>query len=117
MAISTDTRAPGLTAFLPLNPFTALSYHFGMLLGVDDFETEQGYHRGKHALHNAWLHRDGVVWGLGVESDPVSGEIRVGPGLALDAAGNELHLDLPACLDVGRWWAETSTSDTPFPFE
>ena len=48
---------------LPLSPFYTLSYHFGMLLGVDDFETEQAYHRAKQRLHNAWLHGEGVVWG------------------------------------------------------
>lgn len=91
---------------LPLSPFYSLSYHFGMLLGVEDFETEQAYHRAKIRLHNAWLHREGVVWGFGVELKPESGEIRVGKGLALDAAGHELHLEGDACVNVGRWFAK-----------
>ena len=89
---------------LPADPYTALRFHFGMLLGVDDFEVEQGFHHGKQRLHNAWLHRDGVVWGLGVAVD--SGEIRVDRGLALDGAGRELHLDDPACLSVAAWYAQ-----------
>jgi hypothetical protein len=89
---------------LPADPFTALRFHFGMLLGVDDFEVEQGFHHGKQRLHNAWLHRDGVVWGLAVGVD--RGEIRVLPGLALDGAGRELHLDDPACLSVTAWYQE-----------
>src|SRR5215510_5817610 len=89
---------------LPLNPFYALRYHFGMLLGVDDFETEQAYHRAKMWLHNSWLHREGVVWGFGVKVDETTGEIRVAPGLALDAAGHELHLEAEACLNVGEWF-------------
>jgi len=89
---------------LPADPFTALRFHFGMLLGVDDFEVEQGFHHGKQRLHNAWLHRDGVVWGLAVGVD--RGEIRVLPGLALDGAGRELHLDDPACLSVTAWYHE-----------
>lgn len=93
----------GLSELLPLSPYSALSYHFGMLLGVDDFETEQAYHRAKHRLHNAWLHREGVVWGFGVEIDKDQGEIKVAPGLALDAAGHELHLDAAVCLDVEKW--------------
>ena len=93
----------GLSELLPLSPYSALSYHFGMLLGVDDFETEQAYHRAKHRLHNAWLHREGVVWGFGVEIDQDQGEIKVAPGLALDAAGHELHLDAAVCLDVEKW--------------
>src|ERR1041384_2672688 len=81
---------------LPLSPYTALRYHFGMLLGVADFETDQGYHRAKMRIHNAWLHRAGVVWGFGVKVDLLHGEIRVMPGLALDAAGHELHLEAEA---------------------
>ncbi len=88
----------------PDAPFYALSYHFGMLLGVDDFSTEQAYHRGKMRLHNAWLHRDGVVWGFDVKVDKDHGEIRVLPGLALDAAGHELHLEGAACVNVGDWF-------------
>jgi hypothetical protein len=75
-----------------------------MLLGVDDFNTEQAYHRGKSRLHNAWLHREGVVWGLDVKLDTAHNEIRVTPGLALDAAGHELHLDAEACVDVTQWY-------------
>ena len=93
----------------PDAPFYALSYHFGMLLGVDDFSTEQSYHRGKVRLHNAWLHRDGVVWGFDVQIDQVHGEIRVLPGLALDGAGHELHLDGPACVSVGDWFVAHQT--------
>lgn len=98
---------------LPASPFYALRYHFGMLLGVDDFETEQAYHRGKLRLHNAWLHGPGVVWGYAVtvpdvegQPDTKTGEIRVEPGLALDPVGRELHLDLAACVDVGAWFEE-----------
>lgn len=86
------------------SPFYALNYHFGMLLGVDDFATEQHYHHGKMRLHNAWLHRAGVVWGFDVKLDQEHGEIRVKPGLALDASGHELHLDADACVNVVEWF-------------
>jgi hypothetical protein len=89
----------------PLSPFYALRYHFGMLLGVDDFETEQAYHRAKARLHNAWLHREGVIWGFNVGLDNGRHEIRVKPGLALDAAGHELHLEADACVNIGQWFA------------
>ncbi|MDQ6831683.1 MAG: hypothetical protein M3081_22740 [Gemmatimonadota bacterium] len=88
---------------LPASPFTALQYHFGMLLGVDDLETAQAYPRGKIRLHNAWLHREGVVWGFGVSFN-TRNELTVAPGLALDAAGHELHLDATACVDLGKWY-------------
>ncbi|MBV9110497.1 MAG: hypothetical protein JO306_13890, partial [Gemmatimonadetes bacterium] len=98
----------GVGGLLPASPFYAPRYHFGMLLGVDDFETEQAYHRGKGRLHNAWLHGEGVVWGLAVDlpaaGAKLRGEIRVNPGLALDAAGRELHLDAAACVDVAAWY-------------
>jgi hypothetical protein len=87
-----------------ISPFYSLNYHFGMLLGVDDFATEQQYHHGKMRLHNAWLHRAGVVWGLDVRLVVEHGEIRVLPGLALDASGHELHLDCDACINVAEWF-------------
>ena len=87
------------------DPFTAVNYHFGMLLGVDDFETELAYHRGHERLHQAWLHGSGVVWGLGVGLDFTRHEIRVARGLALDGAGRNLHLDADACLDPAAWYA------------
>jgi hypothetical protein len=91
---------------VPISPYTALQYHFGMLLGVDDLETALAYPRGKMRLHNAWLHRDGVVWGFGVGIDAHDRKLAVEPGFALDAAGHELHLDTRACLDLGKWYTE-----------
>jgi hypothetical protein len=99
---------------LPVNPFTALQFHFGMLLGVDDLETGQGYPRGKMRLHNAWLHGEGVVWGLNVTFN-ARHELAVDPGLALDPAGHELHLDRQACLDVGQWYV-AHKDDPDFTF-
>ena len=95
------------------DPFTALRYHFGMLLGVVDLEAQQAYHRGKTRLHNAWLHGAGVVWGMRVETDVTTREVRVRRGLALGYAGHELYLDGDACVDVGAWLlkhAETATA-------
>ena len=101
---------------LPVSPFTALQYHFGMLIGVDDLETAQAYPRGKIRLHNAWLHREGVVWGLNVSFN-ARNELAVDRGLALDAAGHELHVDVQACLNLGKWYAEESKkTNSPFTF-
>ncbi len=108
------TTASAADALLPSAPFTALQYHFGMLLGVDDLETAQAYPRGKIRLHNAWLHRAGVVWGLDVRFN-ARRELSVTPGLALDAAGRELHLDATACVDLGRWYA-AHADDPDFTF-
>jgi hypothetical protein len=100
------TTCPDLTTGRDDTPFYALNYQFGMLLGVDDFSTEQQYHSGKMRLHNSWLHRSGVVRGYDVLVEPAHGEIRVTAGLALDAAGNELELDGDACVNVAEWYAK-----------
>jgi hypothetical protein len=107
--------APGQDAgVLPVNPFLAVRYPFGMLLGVEDFDAAEGYPRGKIRLHNAWLHGAGVVWGFDVQAPQASapagaaltGELLVKAGLALDRVGHELYLDQDACVDVGAWYAQ-----------
>lgn len=96
---------------LPVNPFVSNQYHFGMLLGVADLETEQAYHRGKAWLHNAWLHGAGVVWGLRVEVRAGHDEVVVHPGLAIDAHGRELRVAEQMCVDIGAWFRERRPDD------
>lgn len=117
MATDTDLQCTGTGAsgLLPNQPYLALYPHYGMLLGVDDFATEQAYHRGKMRLHNAWMHGSGTVWGLGVAADPASSEIEVAQGLAVDGRGRELHNDQPQCVHVGRWFA-AHRDDAGFEF-
>lgn len=104
---------------LPADPFRSLYVHFGMLLGVDDFQTLDAYHRGKTWYHSAWLHGFGVVWGYEVtlpqtlpaeddfEGEPeFNSEIRVEPGLAIDGVGRELYLPHAACLNIPDWYEE-----------
>lgn len=105
----TDDRCGHTT--LPVNPFVSNRYHFGMLLGVADFETDQAYHRGKAWLHNAWLHGSGVVWGLNVEIWPGANEVVVSPGLAIDGHGRELSVSEPMCVDLGAWFAKRRPED------
>lgn len=88
---------------LPVDPQRSLRVRFGMLLGEDDFTTLSAYHRGKTWLHNAWLHRQGVVWGLRVGIESGKNEIQVLPGFALDGLGRELRLEVPMCVNVGAW--------------
>lgn len=96
---------------LPVNPFVSNRYHFGMLLGVADLETEQAYHRGKAWLHNAWLHGTGVVWGLRVEVRADRNEVLVHPGMAIDGHGRELHVADLMCVDIVRWFDERRPED------
>lgn len=91
---------------LQVNPFVSNRYHFGMLLGVDDLETEQAYHRGKTWLHHAWMHGSGVVWGLDVELRADDGVVVVHPGFAVDGHGRELVVASEMCLDLPAWFTE-----------
>ncbi|MEO1057721.1 MAG: hypothetical protein AAFY28_12470 [Actinomycetota bacterium] len=99
-------------AVLPSQPFVSNRYHFGMLLGVADLETDQAYHRGKAWLHNAWLHGPGVIWGLEVSVHVAENEIRVARGLAIDGHGRELYVADAMCVDLGRWLEEQDTAGT-----
>jgi hypothetical protein len=106
-----DGATSGSCGTEPINPFTGLKPHFGMLLGVEDLQVSQGRPIGKLRLHNAWLHGGGCVWGLNVsfEERGSSRVLRVDPGLALDAAGQEIYLEQAVCLDLGSWFAEHET--------
>jgi hypothetical protein len=99
LGAATGHEATELQGVLPLWPWTALHPANGMLLGTDDFEVLAGNPRGKHQLHNAWLHGRGVVWGLGVHRSGIW-DLEVSPGLALDGVGHELHLGAGRCVSV-----------------
>jgi hypothetical protein len=102
--IVTAPACDGVT--LQVNPFVSNRYHFGMLLGVADLDTDQAYHRGKAWLHAAWLHGYGTVWGLRAELRPGGNELAVGPGLAIDRRGRELSVAETLCVDLGLWFAQ-----------
>jgi hypothetical protein len=104
-------------------PPERVRYFDGQLLGVDDLRAEQEYHRSMRYLHNR-LHGSGVASGFDV--GVVDGEVHVGPGLAIDAAGREIVLTEAVCLDAtvvpagGRWrlvveWAEQPARAVPVP--
>jgi hypothetical protein len=81
-----------------------VNYTYGMVLGVDDFNTEQNYLRERLNRHNRVLHGTGIATGLGVtvEQDAAGSRVIIAPGLALDPMGNEIavaqavQLALPA---------------------
>lgn len=91
-----DSRLTDLTT---LDPWTSLRPVTGMLLGVEDFETLVEHPHAKQLLHNAWWHGPGVLHGFDVRSNGLL-ELEVLPGLAVDAAGRELHLDHAECLSI-----------------
>lgn len=92
-------------ATLPDNPQCTLNYHFGQLLGVEDFRVEQGFHLGRSRRHQRLLHGQGVVTGYAVSYKAADLELRVGPGYAIDALGRDLSLDAVQCVNLAKWWA------------
>lgn len=92
-------------AALPDNPQCTLNYHFGQLLGVEDFRAEQGFHLGRSRRHQRLLHGHGVVAGYPVSYKPAITELRVGPGYAVDGLGRDLVLDADQCVNLAKWWA------------
>jgi hypothetical protein len=72
-----------------------VNYMTGMLLGVDDFKTEQEYLGNRLRRHNRLLHGAGIAAGLNVtvEQDTAGSRITIAPGLALDPAGNEICVE------------------------
>ncbi|SEP63693.1 hypothetical protein SAMN04488038_10137 [Solimonas aquatica] len=89
---------------LPDSPDCAIHYHYGMLLGVDDFRTEQGFHVGRLRRHQRALHGFGVVHGYAVSFDAAQRQLKVGAGYALDRLGRDLQLAEAQCLDLAAWW-------------
>lgn len=113
-----DTAAeddPVVTGALTVEPFTSLAPHYGMLLGVADFQTIAGNPRGKLRLHQAWQHGPGVSWGLGVELGEDRHSLLVRPGLAVDELGREVTITAEMCLDLPAWVQERSGDGKPFP--
>lgn len=110
----TTTDAP-LAVSLAADPFTALAVHYGMLLGVPDFQVISANPRGKLRLHQAWQHGAGVVWGYDVAVPPDNSELHVAPGLAVDGLGREVALATPYCIDVAQWLDEQIAAKTIEP--
>lgn len=91
---------------LPDSPDCAVNYHFGQLLGVEDFRADQGFHIGHQRRHQRLLHGWGVVWGLAVSFVAETRELRVAPGHALDRQGRDLVVAAAQCMSLPAWWAK-----------
>ncbi len=89
---------------VPTDAKKRVDYSYGLVLGVAEFRTEQGYFLGKHRSHARALHGYGTVSGLAVT---VAGsEVRVAPGLALDPQGREICVPEPQCARLEDWLAQ-----------
>jgi|GEM_PF-1947851 len=95
------------SAWLEVMEKASLRNHYfnGKLLGKDDLEREQDYHRSKKRLENRFVVGWGVVSGLDVAEEKGRGSggsrrVTVSPGMAIDPWGRELVLASPVSLTV-----------------
>lgn len=84
-------------------------YFFGQVIGVDDLEQEQLYHREKARRHNRFLHGSGIVRGLDVHaSTHGTKEVTISPGYALDSRGEEIVLPRSVAVDLSGYASGTT---------
>ena len=103
----------GVTVIDPASPLKRLNYFDGKLLRAADFDVEQRYLRNLVALSNQGL-GPGVVYGY---TTTLGGgdTIEIGPGLAIDPAGNVLLLqsavsqNIQALIEASRRSVATTT--------
>jgi len=89
-------------------------YALGMMLGADDFQAEQDYHRGRLARALAYAMGHGTLAGLKAVYEPERPEeasqparserLLVEPGLAIDRLGRMIEVVTPRCLELGQWY-------------
>lgn len=90
-------------------------YATGVMLGAEDFQAEQDYHRGRLARALAYGLGHGTLAGLAVRHQPAreatDGEpareerLLVTPGLAIDRFGRLIEVPAPRCLRLADWYA------------
>jgi hypothetical protein len=94
------TRQPWAESW---DPFVRLYYQFGMMLGVDEFQQDQGFHLTKHRLAQRLFVGYGLLWGHGFYVDDDEGEVVVGPLFAIDELGRELWHPKPCTIKLDEW--------------
>ncbi|HEY3703601.1 MAG TPA: hypothetical protein VGL22_00970 [Terracidiphilus sp.] len=91
-----------------------VSYITGRMLGVDDFQADQTYHRGRLARALTQLFGTGTVSGLLVQSDGNTNvkqlEIQVTPGVAIDRAGRIIEVPRLICIVLDNWLTQLATA-------
>jgi hypothetical protein len=92
-----------------MSPSERPRYFFGQVIGVDDLEQEQLYHREKARRHNRFVHGWGIVHGLEVNASPHgTRELTISPGYALDARGEEIVVSRTVAVDLSGHAAGTT---------
>ncbi len=96
-------------------------YATGVMLGAEDFQAEQDYHRGRLARALAHAAGYGTLAGLFVDhqgaqaatgDQPARDErLLVNPGLAIDRLGRLIEVPRPSCLRLAQWYAAQPASE------
>ncbi len=102
---------------LPEGP-DRVHYATGVLLGAEDFQAEQDYHRSRLARALAYAMGHGTLAGLAVTheaaqaadaTNPATSErLLVAPGLAIDRLGRMIEVVKPRCLKLDDWYQAQS---------
>ena len=95
-----------------------VNYAIGVLLGAEDFQAEQDYHRSRLARALAYAMGYGTLAGLEVTHEPAqpadatnpakSERLLVAPGLAIDRLGRMIEVVKPRCLKLDEWYLAQS---------
>ena len=97
-----------------------VAYAIGRMLGAEDFQAEQNYHRNRLARVTQLL-GTGTVYGLNVtaapDKDPDNLEVRVEPGLAIDRAGRLIEVSTAVCIRLKKFLDGQSDSDLSLSFK
>ena len=97
-------------ALNPPSPPNRVFYSTGRMLGVEDFQADQDYHRGRLARVLVQLFGTGTVSGLNVTlgQDPGDGslEVQVSPGTAIDRVGRVIEVPRQVCIRIKNWYAQ-----------
>lgn len=101
-------------ALNPPQPPTRVNYATGRMLGVEDFQSEQDYHRGRLARTLLQLYGTGTVSGLLVQTDGNTDvtklEIQVTPGIAIDRVGRIIEVPRTVCIVLQNWLKQYVTA-------
>jgi hypothetical protein len=77
------------------------------MLGVEDFQADQDYHRGRLARALLQLYGSGTISGLLVQTDgnpdTAALELQVTPGLAIDRIGRIIEVPRLVCIVLNDW--------------
>jgi hypothetical protein len=95
------------------DPFVRLCYQFGMMLGVDEFTQDQGFHLTKHRLTQRLFVGFGLVWGGAVAIDATKGTLSVAPLFAVDELGRELWQKDTCSIDLAQWTVDNTAASKP----